>query len=251
MYHFDLCLFCIIAAIINAVDNKKYDIEEESKNAYGMDLQNVLRQFRRSDDYVKILKMRTNEFNVFFGDVVYHSLDYHQGKMEEEIKTSFGLKKSPSDVPTTTFKTESTTVCIPGESGKKTCPPPEESSTIPASRQLLYEAKARILKSKLSGRRQAGAKAIEQSLLKVKHIDEYPQLGSQLTAEERNYYKSLAFEYAGETIHTTIRAFGAEPVDVHGSTQMNAEGTTSTQHMLRHIVSWGQENASDARINNK
>ncbi|XP_063387000.1 uncharacterized protein LOC134672972 isoform X3 [Cydia fagiglandana] len=203
MYHFDLCLFCIIAAIINAVDNKKYDIEEESKNAYGMDLQNVLRQFRRSDDYVKILKMRTNEFNVFFGDVVYHSLDYHQGKMEEEIKTSFGLKKSPSDVPTTTFKTE---------------------------------AKARILKSKLSGRRQAGAKAIEQSLLKVKHIDEYPQLGSQLTAEERNYYKSLAFEYAGETIHTTIRAFGAEPVDVHGSTQMNAEGTTSTQHMLRHIA---------------
>ncbi|XP_063625902.1 uncharacterized protein LOC134797546 isoform X2 [Cydia splendana] len=250
MYHFDLCIFCIIAAIINTVDNKRYDIEEESKKEYGMDFENILRQFRRSDDYVKILKMRTKEFNVFFGDVVYHSLDYHQSKMKAEMQKAFGLN-SPTDVPTITLKTESTTVCIPGDSGQKTCPPPDKASTVPASRQLLYEAKARLLKSKYNGRRQAGAQAIEKSLQKVKHIDEHPFLSSHLTVEERNYYKSLAFEYAGETIHTTIRAFGAEPVDVHGSTQMNIDGITSTTHMLRHIVSRGQENASDARNNRK
>ncbi|XP_063625903.1 uncharacterized protein LOC134797546 isoform X3 [Cydia splendana] len=202
MYHFDLCIFCIIAAIINTVDNKRYDIEEESKKEYGMDFENILRQFRRSDDYVKILKMRTKEFNVFFGDVVYHSLDYHQSKMKAEMQKAFGLN-SPTDVPTITLKTE---------------------------------AKARLLKSKYNGRRQAGAQAIEKSLQKVKHIDEHPFLSSHLTVEERNYYKSLAFEYAGETIHTTIRAFGAEPVDVHGSTQMNIDGITSTTHMLRHIA---------------
>ncbi|XP_063536841.1 uncharacterized protein LOC134746402 [Cydia strobilella] len=108
MYHFDLCLFCIITAIINTADNKRYDIEEESKNEYGLDLQHVLRQFRRSDDYVKILKMRTNEFHVFFMDVVTHSLDWHYHKMKAEIQATYGLNKSapPAEIQTTTLQTQ-------------------------------------------------------------------------------------------------------------------------------------------------
>ncbi|XP_061718890.1 uncharacterized protein LOC133526342 isoform X1 [Cydia pomonella] len=241
MYHFHLYIFCIIAAIINTVDNKRYDIEEESKNEFGLDFQSVLRQFRRSDDYVKILKMRTNEFNVFFADVIYHSLDWHYHKMKAEIEATYGLNQTtspPVTMTTTTRQSQASTVCIPGGSTQKTCPPPGSSATVPASRQLLYaaKAKARMLQSKLNARRQAGAKEFERSMQNIKHIDEHPKLSSHLSVAERNHFKQLAFEYAGETIHSAIRAFGGELSDGHGSTQLNFVGITSTPHALRHVV---------------
>ncbi|XP_061718891.1 uncharacterized protein LOC133526342 isoform X2 [Cydia pomonella] len=208
MYHFHLYIFCIIAAIINTVDNKRYDIEEESKNEFGLDFQSVLRQFRRSDDYVKILKMRTNEFNVFFADVIYHSLDWHYHKMKAEIEATYGLNQTTS--------------------------PPVTMTT--TTRQSQAKAKARMLQSKLNARRQAGAKEFERSMQNIKHIDEHPKLSSHLSVAERNHFKQLAFEYAGETIHSAIRAFGGELSDGHGSTQLNFVGITSTPHALRHVV---------------
>ncbi|XP_047992343.1 uncharacterized protein LOC125231043 [Leguminivora glycinivorella] len=235
MYHFDLCLLCVLFAIIHTVDSKRYDIEEECKNEYGLDLQSLLRQFRRSDDYVKILKMRTNEFGLFFADVIFHSLDWNYHKLKEEIKSMYGLNKTTASPETSTTTTPPPqTVCVPGSGTSKTCPEPGPV-TVPASRQLLFAAKARMLQAKFNSRR-SDNKNYEQSLNTIRAIDRHPKLKSYLTVDERNQFREMAFEYAGETIHTAIRAFGGDPLERRGITQMDVVGPTTTQHAMRHVV---------------
>ncbi|CAH0763431.1 unnamed protein product [Diatraea saccharalis] len=82
---------CCLAMFLLYSNGRKYDVDEECKKIYGENLGNVLKRFRRTPDYMKILNIKRQEILENFQDITTQVLIYETNQMKQKIYKMYNL----------------------------------------------------------------------------------------------------------------------------------------------------------------
>ncbi|XP_050556552.1 uncharacterized protein LOC118281127 isoform X2 [Spodoptera frugiperda] len=172
LFIFLMVLFSFITPCFMS-NGRKYDVETEAFKLYGEDFRTVLRRFRKTPDYLKILTDKLHDLETYLAEMSLQVLHYYHGKMAQRVNDIIGVSRF------------------------------EDGGTSPTP-MLYYHAYG-------SRRQQDDPNQEEYSRVGIKVLDGYRMFSHPLSVQERNSFKDLGFEFAGNIIHAIISNMG--PVD--------------------------------------
>ncbi|KAL4711056.1 hypothetical protein ACJJTC_015232 [Scirpophaga incertulas] len=162
-------------AIFQEAALRKYNMEEESKKLYGEDFKSVLRRFRKTSEYLSILKYKVETMKENYEDIFLNALEYFNTKIEEELKQKiYGTEDHPTPVfrkPLIGRHGPYQTIKI-GRKSKKKLRDGDELNTISPTYRL----------------------------------DRYGK--SHFSVEERNTFRDIAFKNVANAIETLVKNLG-------------------------------------------
>ncbi|KAJ0184163.1 hypothetical protein K1T71_000586 [Dendrolimus kikuchii] len=194
---------------VNEWENLKYDLETESQKLYGEDFRSILKRFRKTPDYLKILSEKVKELDTH-QVMLSTAFTYHfvHMKMARKIKEMFGIVEQST--------------------------PYEATTTSPAARMSNYFGK----KSGFRRDFRQGPDKKSDEVNPIEVLDQYSAFSSPLNAAEINAFKDLGFEYAGHVIHGIIKHMGPDDAGEHSTRlpSIDSGRFTTTEHSSIHEV---------------
>ncbi|XP_022830811.1 uncharacterized protein LOC111359467 [Spodoptera litura] len=154
-----LVLFAFISPCLMA-NGRKYDVETEAFKLYGEDFKTVLRRFRKTPDYLKILNDKMRDLRTYVSEMSLQVLHYFHTKMAQRVNDIIGVSRV------------------------------DDGASSSSSPMLYYHAYG-------NRRQQNDMNQDEYSRIGIKVLDAYKIFGHPLTVQERNSFKDLGFEFAG------------------------------------------------------
>ncbi|XP_026747534.1 uncharacterized protein LOC113508653 [Trichoplusia ni] len=94
-----ICVFFTFVTEI-AGNSRKYDVENEAMKLYSEDFKSVLRRFRRTPDYLKILSDKMDDMMIYYEEMSLQVLHYYHTKMVQRIADLVGVARTNAEEPT-------------------------------------------------------------------------------------------------------------------------------------------------------
>ncbi|XP_075990003.1 uncharacterized protein LOC142985608 isoform X2 [Anticarsia gemmatalis] len=89
---------------LTTVRSRRYDIESEAIRLYGEDIQDVVRRFRKTREYVKILEDKNAKLLLLFDEVVMQALSNVDVELDQRVQQIIGLNKVETTPETSSKK---------------------------------------------------------------------------------------------------------------------------------------------------
>ncbi|KAJ8704815.1 hypothetical protein PYW08_012135 [Mythimna loreyi] len=165
-------VFLIVSPSFSAQNVRKYNMEEESYKLYKQDFRSVLKRFRRTTDYMKILQDKLEDLKTLAHEMSLQVLHYFHSRMEKRV-----IEVLPAQAGGEIKINDDKDKNINLRSNRNT-PPPHIS---------------------------------EDDWKKINELDNYNFFYSELTIAERNTLKDMGFSFAGQVIHAIINHLKTKP----------------------------------------
>ncbi|XP_049696218.2 uncharacterized protein LOC110378964 isoform X1 [Helicoverpa armigera] len=225
-------LFSFISPCLMTGGGRKYDVESEAMKLYGEDFKSVLRRFRRTPDYLKILTDKMDDLKVYVREMSAQVLNYIHSKMVQRVNDLVGVTRpfedatSPAPGANMYYHSYNRRQDAEGEAGEGEVPPPGEEPD-----QLEPEDPVE------------GGEEDVQHMKDVKTLDNYKAFNALLTTQERNSFRDVGYEFAGQLIHAIITNMGPVVEPQPKSTKLPNGGDpekfdkgSTTEHPQTHEV---------------
>ncbi|KAJ8706672.1 hypothetical protein PYW07_012750 [Mythimna separata] len=207
-----------VSPSFSAQNARKYNVEEEAIKLYKQDFHTVLKRFRRTPAYQKILEDKLKDLTNEIGDRCLQVLHFYHGKMEKRVEDTLPAKSNGMNEKPPEDKDKSSRMGLAKES-----PPPHIS---------------------------------EDDWNKIQSLDNYDMFHLRLTVAERNTLKEMGFSFAGQVIHSIINSVKGKGNDTKNEhiTKLpfgGEIGSTATEHPENHqwqYITEADENKKEQEI---
>ncbi|CAH2064945.1 unnamed protein product, partial [Iphiclides podalirius] len=184
---------------------RRYDVEHESYKLFGEGVHSVLARFRRSPEYLEILKTHMEDIKREKNEITHHIMTFTFAELESRLEAIFGVNST---------KRSGYEKASSWETGQRPGHPSYRRDDEPSTNTTDMEEK-------------------------VYALDNYSMMDGPLTVDEKNRFKDFGFEVAGEVIHKLISHLDPTDSPMQSTRQPWGSGkiyniTNTTEH--NHVV---------------